>query len=194
MLVNFFANLNWFDWIVLAVIIGLAIKLHLDTRKKNKLTQNFQDSVLHSMDLGPSFKRAEQSLVNALLEKVPTGLLERALKANARLAAEIKRLREERVWVKIAVLLHGYQDPYWEKQRPVYAPVLLNLQTGELKAPPVEEQTITGNRDYFREELHGALRTPLGSPRWQYVKGGPIGAILMLGVVYHYRSREAIPV
>jgi hypothetical protein len=188
---NMSVSMSTDGWLVFGILAVLFLLWRFFAWRKNV---RFRASLATKDGVSAAIRESTQSIIAIASQTVPKAVNDDLRKQVAAFEEERNRLEEARDWVKVAVILHGYQDPYWEKPRPVYAPVLLNLQTGELKAPPVEEQTITGNRDYYSQELHGALMTPLGSPRWQHVKDGPLGAILMLGTVYHYRSREKIPV
>lgn len=181
------------DWLkVTIVLLALGAMLWRWSTFRNRLKKRL-DRTATKEDVRLSGPTAND-VAKAVIAELPSAMSAEQARELAEFREEITRLREAREWIKIAVVVHGYDDPYTEqrKDRPIYAPVLLNTVTGEMKAPPLSECVVSGNKDYFKQEMRGALKTALGSPRWQYVKDAPVGSILMLGVVYHYRNREPV--
>lgn len=128
-----------------------------------------------------------QSIVKDLVTELPSRLNERDKLELQTAQTELARLREAREWVLMGVVMNGWvhpchrsNDPKREAQK-VYAYVLLNINTGAVKAAPEGYRVLT-----FRVNEKQAIETSLGAPRWSFIKDDEY-SLLMLDVVYKWQ-------
>lgn len=110
------------------------------------------------------------------------------------LRQEIERLtalREQRDWVKIGIVVRGYTPMNGPARctAPIFAPVLLNVKTGELAPAPTEDGThprMAHSTEWWALYNRGHVKCPqLFAPHWHPVEGTD-QQIVLLGAVYQY--------
>lgn len=116
--------------------------------------------------------------IDAAVSEIPTKFLRKI----AGLQEEVRRLREERTWVPVVVRLHGFQVSHGVfSNNPMDAQVLMNINTGELKAHP--DKMIEHEGSSYRHMPPARL----GAPAWKHVPDDKF-AVILLGQIYrvHY--------
>ena len=171
------------EWGILVVVVAIAI--YYARQPYNRLTEIVDQ--LKPEKIGSLVARASEDV---LRRRSPT--IEELTSNVTKLFGEMARLRQTLAdgrWFLVAIQVPGYKPPGTSDSdsRPVYAPVLLNWQTGEVRAPGSQQRFMTEAID--RMYQYAGEPVPyscLCAPRYQRVADDP-KTIILLGETYQYR-------
>ncbi|MDO8624051.1 MAG: hypothetical protein Q7R54_01725 [bacterium] len=173
--IHFFSLLTVLEWSLIGILIGVKLRLN----------SNAAETLRRELEMFPTRQELRTlggEITDAVLKQLPTAINDDQQRKLHEITEEMARLREEREWVKIGVVLYGMPD---DGDRITYAPVMLNINTGELKAVDLEFRifmtTLDGN-PWWSTYSGAAPKTLLGAPRYEKLKNSQ--QIVLLGVVY----------
>ncbi len=162
------------EWLALAAIVALVVFLIRKTAQRP----------IHQWV--PTDQLGRQ-IADQVIAGLPSPLTKHQLKELDAARQELSRLRKEREWVTIGVILHGLRAG---SDLVAYAPAEFNVNTGELRPPADEDLRFilaSASPEWWRSYSKGFIpRTVLSGPPWRAVEGSP-GLYCFLGAVYRVK-------